>query len=99
MDSIYKTKPHYIRCIKPNEEKQPSLFDGVHILQQLRCGGVLECIRISKAGYPVKKIGGKIKHNKKLFCLCVYVFVLFIYMTICYLCYLFVLFFFFFFMY
>ena len=41
-----------IRCIKPNAGKKPLTFDKVLVLQQLRCGGVLEQLRISRAGYP-----------------------------------------------
>ncbi|PRP79831.1 putative myosin XI [Planoprotostelium fungivorum] len=55
MDSIRMTSPHYIRCIKPNMQKKPLLFDKPMVLSQLRSGGVLECIRITKAGYPTRK--------------------------------------------
>ncbi|MFH4983149.1 hypothetical protein AB6A40_009858 [Gnathostoma spinigerum] len=46
------TRPHYVRCIKPNDEKLPFTFDGRRVIQQLRACGVLETIRISAAGYP-----------------------------------------------
>ena len=52
METLKATTPHYIRCIKPNEEKTPFGFDPVHVLQQLRACGVLETIKISAAGYP-----------------------------------------------
>jgi myosin-5 len=56
MESIYATSPHYIRCIKPNYSKKPNEFSQLLVLQQLRCGGVLECIRISKTGYPTRRL-------------------------------------------
>ena len=52
MDIINTTSVHYIRCIKPNEQKKPFHFDSEYVLQQLRACGVLETIRISCAGYP-----------------------------------------------
>ena len=49
------SNPFYIRCIKPNSEKQPKLFDSYDVQRQLRCAGMLECIRIRKAGYSVRR--------------------------------------------
>lgn len=47
--------PTYIRCIKPNSDKQPKEFDSKDVQRQLRCAGMLECIRIRKAGYSVRR--------------------------------------------
>jgi hypothetical protein len=44
MNTIGKTTPHYVRCIKPNPQKKPALFDKPQVLHQLRCGGVLESV-------------------------------------------------------
>ncbi|XP_063718189.1 unconventional myosin-Va-like isoform X3 [Symsagittifera roscoffensis] len=52
MDSLNSTTPHYIRCIKPNDKKEPFAFDNKRAVQQLRACGVLETIRISAAGFP-----------------------------------------------
>eukprot|EP01133_Synstelium_polycarpum_P008413 gene8413-9895_t len=52
MTTINTTNPHYIRCIKPNSLKVPNNFDKPMVLQQLRCGGVIEQLRISRSGYP-----------------------------------------------
>ncbi|KAJ9119953.1 hypothetical protein QFC24_005436 [Naganishia onofrii] len=52
MDTINNTNVHYIRCIKPNEEKRAWELDSKQVLAQLRACGVLETIRISCAGYP-----------------------------------------------
>eukprot|EP00267_Zea_mays_P056043 XP_023156079.1 uncharacterized protein LOC100383772 isoform X5 [Zea mays] len=56
METLSSTEPHYIRCIKPNNHLKPATFENINVLQQLRCSGVLEAIRISCAGYPTRKI-------------------------------------------
>ena len=55
MQKLSETEPHYIRCIKPNGRNVPSAFEDANVLHQLRCGGVLEAVRISCAGYPSRK--------------------------------------------
>uniref|UniRef100_UPI00398F3F39 unconventional myosin-Vb n=1 Tax=Pristiophorus japonicus TaxID=55135 RepID=UPI00398F3F39 len=52
METLNATTPHYVRCIKPNDEKSSFTFDPKRAVQQLRACGVLETIRISAAGYP-----------------------------------------------
>jgi myosin V len=54
MDTISTTNAHYIRCIKPNENKLAWNFEPQMVLAQLRACGVLETIRISTAGYPTR---------------------------------------------
>ncbi|KAI9790384.1 MAG: Myosin type-2 heavy chain 1 [Peltula sp. TS41687] len=54
MHTINLTEVHYIRCIKPNEGKEPWKFEGPMVLSQLRACGVLETVRISCAGYPTR---------------------------------------------
>ena len=51
---IDKTYPHYIRCLKPNDDLVPDSFEPKNIVHQLRCGGVLEAVRVSRAGYPTR---------------------------------------------
>ncbi|KAH9598908.1 Myosin head [Trypanosoma melophagium] len=56
MSVINNTNPHWIRCIKPNANRQPQNFSNTLIMQQLRSAGVLENITIRKAGYPIRFI-------------------------------------------
>jgi myosin-5 len=49
---IESTSPHYVRCLKPNDELVPNNFDHIVIADQLRCAGVLEAIRVSRVGFP-----------------------------------------------
>uniref|UniRef100_A0A5B6YR02 Putative Myosin 2 isoform 1 n=1 Tax=Davidia involucrata TaxID=16924 RepID=A0A5B6YR02_DAVIN len=55
LETLSSTEPHYIRCVKPNNLLKPAIFENNNVLQQLRCGGVMEAIRISCAGYPTRK--------------------------------------------
>ncbi|XP_045544571.1 unconventional myosin-Vc isoform X3 [Salmo salar] len=52
METLNATTPHYVRCIKPNEEKMPFEYDSKRVVQQLRACGVLETIHISAQSYP-----------------------------------------------
>ncbi|KAH9729015.1 Myosin-6 [Citrus sinensis] len=55
LETLSSSEPHYIRCVKPNNLLKPAIFENKNVLQQLRCGGVMEAIRISCAGYPTRK--------------------------------------------
>ncbi|XP_019443992.1 PREDICTED: myosin-2-like isoform X2 [Lupinus angustifolius] len=54
MNQLESTTPHFIRCIKPNTKQLPGIYDEDLVLQQLKCCGVLEVVRISRAGYPTR---------------------------------------------
>lgn len=54
MDKISLTEPHYIRCLKPNDNGKPKIFNRRRVTEQLRCGGVLEAMRVTRIGYPVR---------------------------------------------
>jgi len=54
MHQLESTTPHFICCIKPNAKKLPGIYDNELVLPQLRCCGLLEAVRISRAGYPTR---------------------------------------------
>lgn len=54
LNNISQTKQHYIRCIKPNDENVKSNFNNERVVEQLKYCGIMEAIKISKAGYPVR---------------------------------------------
>ncbi|KQK09451.1 hypothetical protein BRADI_2g48076v3 [Brachypodium distachyon] len=66
METLSSTEPHYIRCIKPNSVLKPAIFENTNVLQQLRCSGVLEAIRISCAGYPTRKLFHDFLHRFRI---------------------------------
>ncbi|GJP48240.1 hypothetical protein CLOM_g7505, partial [Closterium sp. NIES-68] len=55
METLNRTEPHYIRCIKPNARSRPGMFQRAMVTDQLRSGGVLEAIRMCSAGYPTRR--------------------------------------------
>ncbi|KAL9655961.1 hypothetical protein ABK040_007582 [Willaertia magna] len=54
VNTLKKCTPHYIRCIKPNETKQPRDFDNKRVLHQVKYLGLLENIRVRRAGFAYR---------------------------------------------
>ncbi|XP_033907714.3 unconventional myosin-XV isoform X1 [Acipenser ruthenus] len=54
VEKMERCSSFFVRCIKPNHKKEPSLFETEVVSTQLRYSGIMETIRIRKEGYPVR---------------------------------------------
>uniref|UniRef100_A0A8C0EX24 Myosin X n=1 Tax=Bubo bubo TaxID=30461 RepID=A0A8C0EX24_BUBBB len=56
MATLSTSNPFFIRCIKPNTEKAPNLFNPDVVLNQLRYSGMLETVKVRRAGFPIRRL-------------------------------------------
>ncbi|XP_074511412.1 unconventional myosin-XV-like isoform X7 [Sebastes fasciatus] len=54
VEKMERCNPFFVRCIKPNNMKQPGVYEDDLVSNQLRHSGVMETIRIRREGYPVR---------------------------------------------
>uniref|UniRef100_A0AAZ3PVD3 Myosin X, like 1 n=1 Tax=Oncorhynchus tshawytscha TaxID=74940 RepID=A0AAZ3PVD3_ONCTS len=71
MGTLSVSNPFFVRCIKPNNEKNPSVFDPEVVLNQLRYSGMLETVKIRRAGFPVRRTF-KDFFSRSVLCVCVW---------------------------
>jgi len=55
IEKFQDAKAHFIRCVKPNMNKVPDVIDAPMTMDQLRLSGVMEAIKIRKAGFPLRQ--------------------------------------------
>uniref|UniRef100_A0A673CUS5 Myosin X, like 1 n=1 Tax=Sphaeramia orbicularis TaxID=375764 RepID=A0A673CUS5_9TELE len=55
MATLSASNPFFVRCIKPNMDKVANQFDPDVVLNQLRYSGMLETVKIRRAGFPVRR--------------------------------------------
>ena len=68
MEEIERTTVQYVRCVKPNSIKSSSHYDVEMVVDQLRCAGVIEAIRVARAGYPNKLPHAEVPRRFGLLC-------------------------------
>uniref|UniRef100_A0A669B0R3 Myosin Ic, paralog a n=1 Tax=Oreochromis niloticus TaxID=8128 RepID=A0A669B0R3_ORENI len=56
LTEILRSKePSYVRCIKPNDAKQPGRFDEVLVRHQVKYLGLMENLRVRRAGFAYRR--------------------------------------------
>lgn len=68
MTQLHSTHPHFVRCILPNHKKKPKQFSAPLVLDQLRCNGVLEGIRIARTGFPNRLTFSEFRQRYEVLC-------------------------------
>jgi len=54
VQSLMRTQVNYVRCLKSNEEKRPMHADTKRMTHQVRYLGLLESVKVAKAGYSYR---------------------------------------------
>lgn len=68
MAQLHSTHPHFVRCIIPNHKKRPKQLSAPLVLDQLRCNGVLEGIRIARTGFPNRLPFSEFRQRYEVLC-------------------------------
>uniref|UniRef100_A0A8C1X9K0 Myosin Ic, paralog a n=1 Tax=Cyprinus carpio TaxID=7962 RepID=A0A8C1X9K0_CYPCA len=55
MEILMSKEPLYVRCIKPNDAKQPGGFDEVLVRHQVKYLGLMEYLRVRRAGFAYRR--------------------------------------------
>ncbi|CDJ43991.1 hypothetical protein ETH_00015160 [Eimeria tenella] len=50
-----ETEPHFIRCIKPNDQQQPKLFIESKVSPQLRALPIMKAVQLRSVGYSYRR--------------------------------------------
>ncbi|NXK14484.1 MYO1G protein, partial [Herpetotheres cachinnans] len=55
VENLASKEPYYVRCIKPNDQKSPTLFDEERCRHQVSYLGLLENVRVRRAGFAYRQ--------------------------------------------
>jgi len=54
MKNLSSTEPYFVRCVNPNMQKSSTIWTEKVVEHQLRCGGLVEALKVLKLGYPTR---------------------------------------------
>ncbi|KAI5930214.1 Unconventional myosin-Ib [Manis javanica] len=68
MKNLQTKNPNYIRCIKPNDKKAAHIFSEALVCHQIRYLGLLENVRVRRAGYAFRQAYEPCLERYKMLC-------------------------------
>uniref|UniRef100_A0A2K5HYK9 Unconventional myosin-Ib n=1 Tax=Colobus angolensis palliatus TaxID=336983 RepID=A0A2K5HYK9_COLAP len=68
MKNLQTKNPNYIRCIKPNDKKAAHIFTEALVCHQIRYLGLLENVRVRRAGYAFRQAYEPCLERYKMLC-------------------------------
>ncbi|XP_041938437.1 unconventional myosin-Id [Alosa alosa] len=66
VENLASKEPYYVRCIKPNDVKSPLLFEDERCRHQVEYLGLLENVRVRRAGYATRQIYARFLQRYKM---------------------------------
>eukprot|EP01111_Echinosteliopsis_oligospora_P014913 TRINITY_DN5735_c1_g3_i1.p1 TRINITY_DN5735_c1_g3~~TRINITY_DN5735_c1_g3_i1.p1 ORF type:complete len:1138 (+),score=396.14 TRINITY_DN5735_c1_g3_i1:202-3615(+) len=57
--ALKKCTPHYIRCLKPNDQKIANHFENPRVMHQIKYLGLLDNIKVRRAGFAFRTLFAK----------------------------------------
>uniref|UniRef100_A0A672R3G1 Myosin IB n=1 Tax=Sinocyclocheilus grahami TaxID=75366 RepID=A0A672R3G1_SINGR len=68
MKNLLTKNPNYIRCIKPNDKKAAHIFTDSLVCHQVRYLGLMENVRVRRAGYAFRQAYDPCLERYKMLC-------------------------------
>jgi myosin I len=68
IDTLLKCYPHYVRCIKPNDEKKAGRLNEERTRHQIRYLGLVENVRVRRAGFANRQPYERFMQRYKMVC-------------------------------
>uniref|UniRef100_A0AAY4DQC5 Myosin IG n=1 Tax=Denticeps clupeoides TaxID=299321 RepID=A0AAY4DQC5_9TELE len=68
VENLACKEPYYVRCIKPNDVKSPVLFDDARCRHQVAYLGLLENVRVRRAGFAYRQPYARFLQRYKMTC-------------------------------
>ncbi|KAL4228653.1 Unconventional myosin-Ih [Mactra antiquata] len=66
MKNLLSKNPNYIRCVKPNDDKSAGVLDLDIVKHQVRYLGLMENIRVKRAGYAFRQVYAQFLYRYKM---------------------------------